>query len=69
MIVKIQKSLFSSAGGGMMLIYNEQRSLMMQRPLTARISRLLGDASKGYFHATVRGGSLYVLGRAPDQNW
>lgn len=69
MIVKIQRSLFSSAGGGAMLIYNQDRSVMLQRPLTAQVSALLGDAPKGYFHVKVKGGSLKILGRAPDQSW
>lgn len=69
MIVKIQRSLFSSAGDGTMLIYNQDRSVMMQRPLTAQVSALLGNAPKGYFQVKVKGGSLKILGRAPDQNW
>lgn len=69
MIVKIQRSLFSSAGGGAMLIYNQDRSVMMQRPLTAQVSALLGGAPKGYFHVKIKGGSLKILSRAPDQSW
>lgn len=52
-----------------MLIYNQDRSVMMQRPLTAQVSALLGNAPKGYFQVKVKGGRLKILGRAPAQSW
>lgn len=69
MIVKIQRSMFSSSGISTMLVYDEGRSIMMQRPLTKRVAKLLGDAPKGYFHAKMNGRSLQILGKAPDQSW
>lgn len=69
MIVKIQRSLFSSPGISTMLIYDEGRSIMMQCPLTKQVAGFLGDAPKGYFYAKVNGDCLQVLGKAPDQGW
>lgn len=69
MIVKIQRSLFSS-GGATMLIYNQSRSVYIQQPLDPVVEKLLCGRPKGYFEASLQpDGGLELLGHAEEQNW
>lgn len=69
MIVKIQRSLFSS-DKETMLIYDRFRSIMIQQPMHPLIKKQLGECEKAYFTARRHhDGSLVILERVTDQNW
>lgn len=69
MIVKIQRSLFSSAAATV-LIYNQSRTVCEQKPLSAEIQKLLCNDPKGYFRAHIdSNGNLRIGKRVPAQSW
>jgi hypothetical protein len=74
-VVKVQLPVFSNESTPLALIYNEDRSIHGQLPLTRSLELLMKDDATGetrlraYFEATVRDGSL-VLGReVEEQDW
>lgn len=70
MIVKVQQSIATTHAAPQMLIYNEDRSVTYEAPLTAPVARVLGARLKAYFYATIDGAGLLSLdGAAPEQDW
>ena len=70
MIIKIQRSLFSSTGVSTMLIYDKRRSVQTVLPLDPAIDHALHGRAKGYFETRVTDGGKLVIGeRVPDQDW
>jgi hypothetical protein len=67
-IVKVQRPLSSNIPNPPMLVYNEERTLMesMNNP---DIRRAMGDEPKQYWWVHLRGGTLYFLRPAPEQEW
>ena len=69
-IVKIQRSLFSSAGESTVLIYDKSKSIYVVLPLGKDFLALLGNAPKGYFRASVdHTGMLHICEKVEEQNW
>ena len=69
MIVKVQRSLYSSDGKDSVLIYDRDRTVIETRPLTEDIGRKLGEANKRYFYATVYNDQLQLGSIAPTPDW
>ena len=69
MIVKIQRSLFSSDKESM-LIYDRSRSMMIQQPMHPLIKKQLGECEKAYFKARRHhDGTLVIQERVTNQDW
>ena len=69
MIVKIQRSLFSSETSTM-LIYDKRHRVEGHLPLTDEVKALLAGDRKGYFKARRDStGLLHIKERVADQNW
>lgn len=70
MIIKIQRSLNTAEDAGSVLIYNKQRTVLMEKPLTSRYQHLLGQNLKGYFKASIdSNGHLHIQKPVADQEW
>lgn len=67
MIVKVQLPL---GGEPMVLVYNQDRSVIGHVPLTTEVQECFADGEmKAFFHARMRGTELEIQGRAPWQEW
>jgi hypothetical protein len=69
MIIKVQRSQFSSDGQDMLLVYDRSRRLKGQFPTPPEIAELMGDRPKIFVHAEVVGSELDISGEAPWQEW
>ena len=69
MIVKVQRSLCPPDVS--CLIYNKDRDIMGEFPVTDEIRQVMGDEMKGYFHGKFikKTGKVELIDRAPDQDW
>jgi hypothetical protein len=68
MIVKVQRSL-GSTGPPSILIYNKDRSLMEQLPLTKEMDKWFGSRFKKFAEARMEGTELVIQNEVPDQSW
>ena len=72
-IVKVQVSLFTSEEKPQVLIYNKDRSVMGEFPLTPDIEEAMGGDHKKFFYALVPLGKkevqIELLEEAPWQVW
>ncbi len=68
-IVKIQRSLATTANERQQLIYNEQRTFMQEGPLDPAIDKLMGAQDKVYAKAKIHKGKVTVLGLVRPQAW
>jgi len=66
MILKIQRSVSPL---GYVLIYNEDRSVMEQIPLTDGLNDWFGDRYKVFAEAEVRNHELFIDDVVSDQGW
>lgn len=76
MTVKVQQSLNSSLPFRTVLIYNRDRSIYAQLPMTPEFQKIMGNNPKIYCQAHLEddpnneGGKLIVLDRrVEDMNW
>lgn len=74
MIVKVQVPLNVTAGTedevrSMALIYNEERSIVFELPVTAPLLGRMRGRHKAFFHALPRRGSIEIGEDAPWQAW
>lgn len=69
MIVKIQKSLVTTAGNQQVLIYNEPKTVVTEQNITPELSKWLGDRDKVYAKASLKKGHLTILGLVKAQPW
>ena len=69
MIVKVQRSLFSSGGQETVFIYDQSRSINVVLPMSKKLLRKLDGSYKRYFHADLRHGRLELGRPAAEQNW
>lgn len=70
MIFKLQRSL-RSPGGPRALIYNQDRSILGEVPLTGPLMQYLRGRLKVYVHAnwSRRTGIIHIDNEAPAQDW
>lgn len=70
MIVKVQLPLFSSEAELDALVYDEHRTFEGVWPVTREVRQLFKRGEvKAYFHARIKGYTLLLGKRAPDQKW
>lgn len=63
---KLQRAI---VGEPSVLIYNEDRSIMSQLPMTDDLLRLFGREDTVYVMASVYKGNLEIEGLAPEDVW
>lgn len=68
-LVKIQASLASNAGYQSMLMYDESRSLMVEREIMPEIKKLLKGRPKAYFMVEIKDTILHVSKEVPNPGW
>jgi hypothetical protein len=69
MIIKMQVSQASSRPGRMVLVYNQDRSIFYEEPLTDEIAALMYGRPKAYFHADLDGTGLEIGDEVLAQPW
>jgi len=73
MIVKVQLSIESNVKGhtigARMLVYNKDKSVVLQSETPKDIANLMDGRLKAFFHAEIVGKEVIVQGEAPRQNW
>ena len=66
-IFKLQKSLNAPS---VMLIYNKNRSIFDQFPLSDEVAKFMEDKFKIYVYGTIESdGQVRINGVAPEQRW
>jgi hypothetical protein len=69
-IVKVQRAIVSTAGPGMVLVYDRKRKYVWQGIVDKKTSRVLGDEAKQFWHAHInKDGAFSLDRRAKWQNW
>jgi len=68
-IVKVQIALAWSHGKQPALVYNEDRSVMGEMPVSRAVLKAMDGAPKAFFYAKLRGTELELLDEAPWQDW
>jgi hypothetical protein len=69
-IVKVQMPIASNHDEPEVMVYNEDRSVMQQFPLSDDLREIMGEELKKYFYAhTGMDGFLHLDGEAPAQEW
>lgn len=70
LIVKVQLSINSSDYERYMLVYNEDRTIEYEKPVTDKEIKALGNKPKSFWYASHRKDGVIVLqGLAPWQEW
>jgi hypothetical protein len=68
-IVKVQQSLSSTDKRAWQLIYNEDRSLCREEPLTGPVLRRLRARPKAYFEIKMLGKRIKLGAEVAEQSW
>lgn len=66
MIFKVQQSLVTSEGQPQMLIYNEDRSVIIQEPISDEVAKFMGDKLKVYVEGRVWEDNIILDRVVPD---
>lgn len=71
MIVKVQRPITTTASRPQILIYNQDRSVLVEYPLTKAFKRMFGNKHRMYVHARYnrKQESLNLGAVAEDQPW
>lgn len=69
LILKLQVSQYTTQATRRILIYNKERTFLVEREITPQELALMGDKPKKYFRARMEGKVLRVLDRVEDQDW
>lgn len=69
MIVKVQTPLASTSKEPKALVYNEDRSLIMELDITKRLTTQMEGTAKKFFHAEVTDDAIVIGLPAPYQEW
>jgi hypothetical protein len=67
--VKVQRPITANVRNPPALIYNRDRSLQEQFPLTQELLVKLAGDFKAYYWASFKDGVLFLEERAPEQEW
>lgn len=72
-IVKVQTSLFTSDGSHLALVYNEDKSVMGEMPVSKEILDAMNGELKAFFWAEIPSSNKFVeielIDEAPWQDW
>lgn len=69
MIVKMQRSLTTSAANQQVLIYNEPKTILIEQDLTPEVSKWFDNQDKVYAKASYKKGRLTIHGLVKAQAW
>lgn len=69
MIVKIQRSVATNFDKPQVLIYNKNRTFLVQQDLDASLANIMGDSFKMFASIDVVGQTIKVRNVVPDQGW
>lgn len=69
MILKVQLSLFTTADRPRLLVYNKDRSVFWEGPLTKKLANVLGDAPKQFWVGDVKKAKVLLQKKAAWQSW
>jgi hypothetical protein len=69
MIVKVQLSLFTSAGVPQVLIYNQARTVVFEGDADDEIVRRMGDDVRAFFKAKLHGTLIHLGAKLDEQGW
>ena len=70
LILKVQTSLSTNADTQMVLVYDKDRSVMGEFPITEGIAKVMNGKPKRYFHAEVDDEGCIHLGKpVKEQAW
>lgn len=69
MIIKIQMSLMTNAGRPQALMYNKDRSALLEIEATKDIQHLMHGRPKAFFHAEIVDTKFVISHEAKWQNW
>ncbi len=68
-IVKMQRSLTTTADSQQVLIYNEARTIWVEQSITLELSKWFGTKDKVYAKANYKGGIVTVQNLVKAQAW
>ena len=68
-ILKLQRSLFSSDKQVSVLIYSKKRKILYMGPLTKEIRKFMGNEYKIFVFAHLQGTEVVIDAEAPWQDW
>lgn len=69
MIVKMQRSLTTSAANQQVLIYNEPKTVLIEQDMTHEVLKWFGNQDKVYAKASYKKGRLTIHGLVKAQAW
>lgn len=69
MIVKVQFPLASNEPQPLALIYNQDRSVCVQIPITDPLRARMGGRKKRFFHAEVSDFGVEIGDAVPEESW
>jgi len=69
MVVKVQLPLFTTHEGPQALVTNEDKSVLVEVPLSGPLAARVGKKMKAYFAAEVSKNTIELLDLVPDQPW
>lgn len=69
LIVKMQRSLATTADTQQVLIYNEARTVMLEQDITPELTKWFGEKDKVYAKARFKNGRLTILNPVRAQAW
>lgn len=68
-IFKIQISVVTSASKMQVMVYNEDKSILGQFPMSKEIKQLAKGRKKFFVYGEMIGTEVNILSEAPWQNW
>lgn len=68
-IVKVQLPLYSNRPNPKALVYNEDRSVMLEVVITHQVGLVMGSLYKRFMWAHMDGSNLWIGDEAPWQEW
>ena len=68
-IVKMQRSLTTTADSQQVLIYNEARTIRVEQSITPELAKWFGTKNKVYAKASCKGGIVAIQNLVRAQAW
>ena len=68
-VFKIQRPVMHAGGPALMLLYNEDRSLTYQLPMTKALNKIFGERYKLFVEAQFVNGDFLIGNDVPDPGW
>lgn len=68
-IVKVQASLMTTCAQQQCLIYNEDRTLFQEFPMSHDLQKIMRGKDKAFFNAAFDNGELTINEETKEQSW